>query len=161
MRIKCRAEGHYCRCQQIRTGDFTVESPWSDPLSYNSSYHLALITFFFNSQTLLQSNYVKKSSEPYAWSNDRKLERRYVVRIKHNFSPFSCLKHYCRAVMLERHTNHIRMILQKSRRRKKEKKCSVFYLTLLDSLRDLGNVYSRAIEFFKFIMMRHERAVYG
>ena len=37
MRIKCLAQGHYCRCQQIRTGDFTIESPWSYPLSHNSS----------------------------------------------------------------------------------------------------------------------------
>ena len=25
------------RCQQIRTGDLTIESPWSYPLSHNSS----------------------------------------------------------------------------------------------------------------------------
>ena len=37
MRIKCIAQGHYCRCQQIRTGDLTIESPWSYPLSHNSS----------------------------------------------------------------------------------------------------------------------------
>ena len=37
MRIKCLAQGHYCRCQQIRTGDLTIESPWSYPLSHNSS----------------------------------------------------------------------------------------------------------------------------
>ena len=37
MKIKCLAQGHYCRCQQIRTGDLTIESPWSYPLSHNSS----------------------------------------------------------------------------------------------------------------------------
>ena len=26
MRIKSLAQGHYCRCQQIRTGDLTIES---------------------------------------------------------------------------------------------------------------------------------------
>ena len=26
---------HYCRCQQIRTGDLTTESPWSYPLNHN------------------------------------------------------------------------------------------------------------------------------
>ena len=36
-RTKCLAQGHYCRCQQIRTGDLTIESPWSYPLSHNSS----------------------------------------------------------------------------------------------------------------------------
>ena len=37
MRIKCLAQGHFCRCQQIQTGDLTIESPWSYPLSHNSS----------------------------------------------------------------------------------------------------------------------------
>ena len=37
MRIKYLAQGHYCRCQQIRTRDFTIESLWSYPLSHNSS----------------------------------------------------------------------------------------------------------------------------
>ena len=37
MRIKCLAQGHYCRCQQIRTGVLTFESLWSYPLSHNSS----------------------------------------------------------------------------------------------------------------------------
>ena len=32
MRIKCLAQGNYC--QQIRTGDLTIESPWSYPLSH-------------------------------------------------------------------------------------------------------------------------------
>ena len=26
MRIKCLAQGHYCHCQQIQTGDLTIES---------------------------------------------------------------------------------------------------------------------------------------
>ena len=34
MRIKCLAQGHYCHCQQIWTGDLTVESLWSYPLSH-------------------------------------------------------------------------------------------------------------------------------
>ena len=38
MRIKCLAQRHYCRCQKIRTRDLTVESPWSYPLSHNSSF---------------------------------------------------------------------------------------------------------------------------
>ena len=33
MRKKCLAQGNYC--QQIRTGDLTIESPWSYPLSHN------------------------------------------------------------------------------------------------------------------------------
>ena len=37
MRIKCLAQGHYCRCQQIQTGDLTIDSLWSYPLSHNSS----------------------------------------------------------------------------------------------------------------------------
>ena len=37
MRIKCLAQGHYCCYQQIRTWDLTIESPWSYPLSHNSS----------------------------------------------------------------------------------------------------------------------------
>ena len=37
MRIKCLSQGHYCHCQQIRTGDLMIESPWSyDPLSHTS-----------------------------------------------------------------------------------------------------------------------------
>ena len=36
MRIKCHAQGHHCRCQQIRTGDLTIESQWSYPLSHSS-----------------------------------------------------------------------------------------------------------------------------
>ena len=45
MRIKCLAQGHYCRCQQIRTGDLTIESSWSYPLSHNSSSYIATIWF--------------------------------------------------------------------------------------------------------------------
>ena len=38
MRIKCLAQGHYCHCQQIQTGDLMIESQfWSYPLSHNSS----------------------------------------------------------------------------------------------------------------------------
>ena len=37
MRVKYLAQGHYCHCQQIRTGDLTIESPWSYPLSHNGS----------------------------------------------------------------------------------------------------------------------------
>ena len=37
MRTKCLAQGHHCRCKQIRMGDLTVESPWCYPLSHNSS----------------------------------------------------------------------------------------------------------------------------
>ena len=37
MRIKCLAQGHYCHCQQIWTGDLTIESLWPYPLSHNSS----------------------------------------------------------------------------------------------------------------------------
>ena len=37
MRIKCLAQGHYCRCQQIRTGDLMKESQCSYLLSHNSS----------------------------------------------------------------------------------------------------------------------------
>ena len=43
MRRKCLAQGHYCRCQQIRTGDLTIESPWSYPLSHNSSSNTGTI----------------------------------------------------------------------------------------------------------------------
>ena len=39
MRIKCLAQGHYCRCQQIRIGDLMAEIPWSYPLSHNSWKH--------------------------------------------------------------------------------------------------------------------------
>ena len=37
MRIRCLA--HYYCCQQIQTGDLTVESLWSYPLSHNSSLY--------------------------------------------------------------------------------------------------------------------------
>ena len=37
MRKKYLAQGHYCRWQQVRTGDLAIESPWSYPLSHNSS----------------------------------------------------------------------------------------------------------------------------
>ena len=37
MKIKCLAQGRYCRCQQIWTGYLMIEIPWSYPLSYNSS----------------------------------------------------------------------------------------------------------------------------
>ena len=37
MRIKCLAQGHYCRCQQIQTRDLTIDSLWSYPPSHNSS----------------------------------------------------------------------------------------------------------------------------
>ena len=41
MMFKCLAQGHYCRCQQIRTGDLTIERPWPYPLSHNSSIKAA------------------------------------------------------------------------------------------------------------------------
>ena len=44
MRRKCLAQGHYCRCQQIRTRDITTESPWSYLLSHNIWLDLCLIS---------------------------------------------------------------------------------------------------------------------
>ena len=47
MWIKCLAQGHYCRCQQIRTGDLTIENLWSCPLSHISSFYTqSLIPLF-------------------------------------------------------------------------------------------------------------------
>ena len=40
MRIKCLAQGHYCRCQQLRTGDLTIECPWPYAMSHNTSSNL-------------------------------------------------------------------------------------------------------------------------
>ena len=41
----------YCRCQQIRTGDLTIESPWSYPLSHNSSVSLGAIAAQANARS--------------------------------------------------------------------------------------------------------------
>ena len=38
MRIKCLAQGQYCRCQQIRTMDLTIESPLSHAKLLNARY---------------------------------------------------------------------------------------------------------------------------
>ena len=35
-----------CRCQQIRIGDLTIESPWPYPLSHNSSILYGIPTKF-------------------------------------------------------------------------------------------------------------------
>ena len=37
MKTKWLVLGHYCRREQIRIGDLTVEIPWSYPLSHDCS----------------------------------------------------------------------------------------------------------------------------
>ena len=93
MRIKGPAQGHYCRCQQIQTGDLTIESPWSYPLSHNQL--LKILT-----ATMLQPSKVSPS-----WVWMLRLSWATKIWIIHelytpipahpNFKPIKCLACVC------------------------------------------------------------------